>query len=189
MLGHLRRTTRLDVGLVLTFSGLAYLVWALVAGLSRYLIAEMIKSNAFHGIKPKGITHVVQMFFVDSGFVIDIVGVVWMALTLLLVVQSSRQKISVSWAWASAVMQSFVAGLGAMLVGYAAYLPHVLSPEKQDARESIGQQLSTVSWPILLPVAILIWTTFLVWLLVERARLNRRGGMSIRDGMKSNVFK
>jgi hypothetical protein len=34
----------------------------------------------------------------------------------------------------------------------------------------------------------LLWTTFLVWLMVERARLNRRGP-TLRDGMRSNVFK
>jgi Na+(H+)/acetate symporter ActP len=40
MLGQLRRTTRTDVGLALTFVGIAYLVWVLVAGVARELVAD-----------------------------------------------------------------------------------------------------------------------------------------------------
>ena len=41
MLGQSRRTTRLDVGLALAFSGIAYLVWALVAGISRRTVQDL----------------------------------------------------------------------------------------------------------------------------------------------------
>jgi hypothetical protein len=37
-------------------------------------------------------------------------------------------------------------------------------------------------------VALLIWVTFLIWLLIERARLNRRGP-TLRDGLRSNIYR
>ena len=43
MLGRLRRTTRLDVGLALAFSGMAYLGWALVAGISRSSVDKVFE--------------------------------------------------------------------------------------------------------------------------------------------------
>lgn len=188
MLGRLRKTSRVDVGLALVFAGLAYLVWALVAGISRSVVQEMIKFTAYHDVELPSITRVVQMFFVDYGFVIDLVGLVWLVLSLLMIVQSSRQRISVSWAWVVAITQSFVAAMGAVLVGYVAYLPLVLSPEKVSQKPSVVHQLSQLSLPVIVPVAILIWTTFLVWLLVERARLSRHGP-TLSDGMRSNVYK
>ena len=188
MLGRLRRTTRLDVGLALAFAGLAYLVWALVAGVARWFVQEMIRSTSFHHIQVGGFTLLVKAFFLDWGFVIDIVGVVWMVGSLVLVLLSSHQKLSVSWAWLSAVCQSFVAVMGALLVAWAAYLPHVLSPEKAQAEATTLQQVSHASLPIIMPIGIAIWVTILVWLLVERARLNRRGP-TLRDGMRSNVFR
>lgn len=188
MLGRLQRTTRLDVGLALCFSGLAYLVWALVAGISRWIVQEMIKSTAYYNIEVKGYTKVVEVFFVDSGFVIDIVGMAWMALSLLLVVLSSRQRASISWAWVSSGLQVCVAAVGAVLVCAAAYMPHILDPNKLHDGGSIGQQVSRMSLQVVMPLAIVIWVTFLVWLLVERARLNRRGP-TLRDGMRSNVYR
>ncbi|MFB3894086.1 MAG: hypothetical protein ACE15C_18940 [Phycisphaerae bacterium] len=178
----------MDVGLALAFAGLSYLAWAGVAGLARWFVQEMIRTTEFHSIKVEGWTKLVRVFFVDSGFVIDIVGVVWMVLTLLLVFQSSRQRISISWAWMSAMLQSFAAAGGAMLVGWAAYLPHVLSPDKLQKKTSLAQEVSMRSLPIIMPIAVLIWVTVLVWLLVERARLDRRGP-TLSDGMRTNIFR
>ncbi len=42
--------------------------------------------------------------------------------------------------------------------------------------------------PIIVTVAILIWTLALIWLLVERARLNRRGP-TLTDGLRTNVYR
>ena len=84
----MRRTTRLDVGLALTFSGLSYLVWSLVAGTSREMVREMILFTSrtnLTGDLPK-FTRAVKIFFVDMGFVIDLAGLAWMILSLLLVV-------------------------------------------------------------------------------------------------------
>ena len=106
-----------------------------------------------------------------------------------LVLVASRQKISISWAWVSAICQSFVAGLGAVLVGWAVYAPHALvAAPIAPADESILEKVSQISLPVIVSLAILIWTTFVVWLLVERSRWNRRGP-TLRDGLRTNVFK
>jgi hypothetical protein len=178
------------VGLVLAFSGLSYLVWSLVAGVARTVIREMITSTTVsqpHTELP-ALTRTVEMFFVDAGVVIDVVGLAWMTLSLVLVLYSSRQRISVSWVWLSAICQSFVAALGAVLVGYAAYQPHIVVTDLSIRGSTTLEAISSISLQILMPVAILIWVTFLVWLLVERARYNRRGP-TLSDGLRTNVYR
>jgi hypothetical protein len=164
------------------------LVWALVAGASRSIVQEMNRYVAYHGVQVKGITRTVQIFFVDAGFVIDVVGVTWLAASLTLVLLASRQRISASWAWVSTICQVSIAACGAVLVAWAAYLPHVVSEEKASEQATIAERVSQFSLQVVIPVALLIWVTFLVWLLVERARLDRRGP-SLHDGMRSNVFR
>ncbi len=187
MLGRLQRTTRLDVGLALSFAGVAYLVWALVAGVARSVVQAMIHATATQAQLPAW-TRAVKIFFVDFGFVIDVVGLVWLVVSLILLVVSSRQRISVSWAWISAICQSFVAALGAVFVGWAAYRPHIISSEGTGAAASLGEQVSTISLPLIVALAVLVWVTVLIWLLVERARLNRRGP-TLRDGLRTQVYR
>jgi len=182
MLGRIQRTTRLDVGLALTCAGLAYLVWALVAGISREVMQELIGSSyVLHKPLPD-LTRTVKVFFVDAGIAIDLVGLGWMAGSLVLVALSSRQKISISWAWTCAIAQAFLAALGSVLVSYSAYSPYFLPAQPPDA--SVLEMVSALSLPVTLALAVLVWVTFLVWLLVERARFNRRGP-SLRDGLKT----
>ena len=186
MLGRLRRTTRLDVGLALAFVGLAYLVWALVAGVSRSVVQAMIKTTAATELPESA--YIVEVFFVDAGFVIDLVGLGWLTASLLLLAFSSRQRFSISWVWVSAICQAFVAGLGAVVVGWAAYQPHILPIEDIGSGNTPWETVSSISLPVLVPVAIFLWVTLLVWLLVERARL-RRHGPTLRDGLRSNVYR
>ena len=185
MLGRLQRTTRVDVGLSVAFAGMAYLVWALVAGTSRHLVQDMIRSTAGQSLPQ--ITTDVKVFFVDVGFLIDLVGLAWMVVSLLLIVFASRQKLSISWAWVSAVCQAGVAALGAVLVGQAVLAPHT-APSSTPEPTAL-EQVSGMSLWVILAVAILIWVTFLVWLLVERARFDRRRGPTLRDGLRTNVFR
>ncbi len=181
MLGRIRRTTRTDVGLAIVFTGAAYLVWALVAGASRGLVQHTFPHDKMHGLQ--GLTRAVKIFFVDAGFVIDLVGLAWLAITLFLIVWSSRQKISISWSWASAMGQSCIAAIGAVLVAWAAYAtsPGTASGQPDTALEKLSQ----LSLPVILVIAILTWVSFLTWLLVERARFNRHGPTP-RDGLRSN---
>jgi len=185
VLGRLRRTTRTDVGLALAFVGIVYLVWALVAGLSRDIVQEMIKSAAGTDVLLPAPTRVVKVIFLRGAIVIDIVGLAWLALSLYLVVRGSRQRASISWAWVSAVCQSLVSAVGAVLVGWAAYKPHVLPVEQAP---STWEQIRHISLAVVLVVAVLLWVTALVWLLIERARLDRRGP-TLRDGLRTNIYQ
>ena len=184
MLGRLRRTTRVDVGLALTFSGLAYLVWALVAGISRSVIQEMLRSTAGVASLPES-TRVVKVLFVNSGIALDLVGLAWLALSLFLIARSSRQRMSISWAWVSATGQSLVAAMGAVLVGWAAYQPHILPDTSGLASRPILEQVTALSLPVTVALAVAVWVTFLVWLLKEQAKMGRRGP-TLRDGLRTN---
>ena len=93
MLGQKRRTSRLDVGLAIAFAGIAFLVWALLAGVSR-LMLQLTAAGQTDTLP--AVTQNVKIFFVDTGFVIDLVGLAWMALSLVLIFFANWQKISIS---------------------------------------------------------------------------------------------
>jgi len=182
MLGRLRRTTRLDVGLALAFVGVAYLGWVLVAGVARQLVSDLISfSGAFDPNMPLP-TRAARIVFVDAGVVVDVVGIAWLVVSLLLVIYSSRQRCSISWAWLSAVTQTIVAALGGIGVAWATHLPY----KQAHVEATTWETVSGISLPVLAVIAVLIWVTFLVMLLVERARLNRHGP-TLRDGLRTNV--
>jgi hypothetical protein len=193
MLGRLRRTTRLDVGLALCFSGVACLIWFLVAGTSRDMIGDVILYTAHSsavGDLPE-FTRAVKVFFVDAGVAIDLVGLGWMVVSLLLVVYSSRQRISISWAWASAVSQGLVAALGGVVVGYAMTLPYrrLVTIDGRPAEATTMEVVSRLSLPVVLTFSILIWVSVLVWLLVEWVRYKHRLGPTLADGLRTNVYR
>ena len=171
--------------MALVFGGLSYLVWALVAGISRDVVQEMIRSTSALEAIPRA-ARIVKICFVDGGVVIDVVGLAWLMVSLLLLGFSSRQKFSISWAWVSATSQGFVASLGAVLVGWAAYQPHIGGGAR--AGSTHLELVSSLSLQIIMPLALLLWVSCLVWLLVERARLNRRGP-TLRDGLRTNVYR
>jgi hypothetical protein len=189
MLGRLRRTTRLDVGLALSFAGVAYLIWALVAGVTRALVWDMLRAFGDSAADLSGGPQAVKTLFGDAGFVIDVVGLAWLAATLVLIVLASRQRIGISWSWASAAGQSLLAALGGLWVAWAVLQPFVdavAAPAEGTAEQTPWGQLSRISLPVVVPVALLLWATTLVWLLIDRARLNRRR-ITLRDGLRTNV--
>jgi len=171
------------VGLALAFAGIAYLTWALVAGISRAVVQEVIRFSAIQGTELKAW---VRVIFVEGGFVLDLIGLLWMAVSLYLVVRGSRQRASISWAWTSAISQLLVAALGSVLVSWAAYREYP-TPAGAEAPTAMAQ-ISGFSLPVILVIAVLVWTTFLVWLLVERSRLNRRGP-SLTDGVRTSFYR
>lgn len=192
MLGRLRRTSRLDVGLALCFSGVACLIWFLVAGTSRGMVQEMIRctqGSTAVGQLP-AFTRGVKIFFIDAGPAIDMVGMAWLLTSLLLVVYGSKQRLSISWAWASAISQSLVAALGGVLVGYAMNLPYrmLAAANAQMPSPTALEQVSRISFPVVLAFSILIWVTFLVWLLMDLARYRRRG-ITLADGLRTNQYR
>ncbi|OQB86451.1 MAG: hypothetical protein BWX88_01059 [Planctomycetes bacterium ADurb.Bin126] len=171
------------MGLALACAGLAYLVWALVAGISREVMQELIRSAFAHPGKMPDLTRVVKIFFVDAGIAIDLVGLGWMAASLVLVALSSRQRISISWAWTCAIVQAFLAALGSVLVSYSAYLPFFM-PAAGASDATVMEKVSALSLPVTLALAVLVWLAFLLFLLAERAKVNRRGP-TMRDGLKT----
>lgn len=193
MLGRLRRTTRLDVSLALALSGTSYLVWALVAGISRSSVQQVFENIhragcTWEGLSPSSAW--VKTMFVDAGIAIDVVGLAWLAVSLLLIVFSSRQYFSISWAWVSVICQSFTAGLGAVLVGWAGQQPYelLITPTQAAPPQTTWAQVSGFSLLVTLVLAVVVWVAFLAWLLIDRARWTR-SGPSLRDGMRSNVTR
>ena len=176
------------MGLALSFAGIAYLVWAVVAGVSRDVVQELIKSSAVRHFVLRDSAHVLKIIFVEAGIVIDLVGIAWLAASLFLVWWSSRQRCSVSWAWVSAVCQTIIAALGAVLVGWAAYQPHVVPEDATVPESATWAKVSAISLPIVVVVAVALWVVVLVWLLLERARFDRRGP-TLRDGLRTNLFR
>ncbi len=195
MLGRIRRTTRTDVGLALSFAGVAFLVWALVAGTTRLLVQDMV---AWWQVMQAGgvatelpmATRVVRVIFVDAGIAIDVVGLAWLAGSLYLVVLSGRQRFSISWAWVSAICQSLVAGVGGAWVAWASHRPFVaeLARTGQTVPASAMQTVSGISLPVVVAGALVLWLGFLFWLLLERGRF-ARAGISLRDGLRTNTYR
>lgn len=183
MVRQKRRTSRLDVGLVIAFAGIAFLVWALLAGVSRLMLQKMILTTAGMTDTLPAVTQNVKIFFVDTGFVIDLVGLAWMALSLTLIFFANWQKISISWAWLSAITQSLVAALGAMLVSSALYAPHIITGQ---ADRTVLGKISQISLPIVLAIAILIWGLFVYWMLKRRASSMQQFGPSMTDSLRTN---
>ncbi len=181
MLGRMKRTTRLDVGLAIGFTGASFVGWAMVAGISRLMMKNMMRTSGGGEQLPQ-VTRVLKIFFVETGFVIDIVGLLWMAVGLALIYFANRQRLSISWAWASAMVQTIVAGGGALLVSWAVYEPHMIRGE---VKEGPLARLSTVTLPIVIALAVLIWVIFVVKMLKERRRTIRRGP-SLSDGLRTN---
>lgn len=190
MLGRLRRTTPLDVGLAMALGGIAFLVWGLVAGVARSLVQDMIRHFAAEGMALPRATQAVRVMFVDAGFVIDLAGLAWLVVSLVLVFYSSRQRITISWAWLSAILQSFVAALGGIFVAWAVHLPYrsMLTVVGGPGSATAFERVSELSLPVVITLAILIWVWVLIRLLVDRARLNRHGP-TLTDGLRTHSYR
>jgi hypothetical protein len=177
----------MDVSLALAFTGIAYLVWALVSWTARSLIQDMIQATRSMGEEVPAITSNVKVVFVDAGVAIDVVGLAWLTVSLLLAVFAGRQKFSISWAWVSSICQSFVAAWGAVLVAWAAFLPFGPAVDAAPAPESTTmEKVSGLSLPVVLGVAVVVWSALLLWLLFERSRFFNRGP-TVRDSLRTNV--
>ncbi len=176
------------MGLAVSFAGAGYLIWAVVAGVSRDVVQELIKSSVVRDFALHDSARALKILFVEAGVVIDLVGLAWLAASLFLVFWSSRQRCSISWAWASAMVQVMVAALGAVLVGWAAYQPHVVPANAEVPPTATWATVSQISLPVSVVVAVVLWVVVLVWLLVERARLDRRGP-TLRDGLRTTNYR
>lgn len=174
--------------MALSFAGVAYLVWAVTAGVSRSVVQGLIHHLAANGRTLQETAKALEIVFVQAGVVIDLLGMAWLAGSLFLVIWSSRQRCSISWAWVSAIGQAIVAALGAVLVGWAAYQPLIEAPGRIVQASPTLTKVSAISLPVVVVVAVVLWVVVLAWLLVERARFNRRGP-TLRDGLRTNLFR
>ncbi|KPK50058.1 MAG: hypothetical protein AMK72_03125 [Planctomycetes bacterium SM23_25] len=106
----------------------------------------------------------------------------WLLVSLVLIVGSSRQRWIISWPWLSAICQSMAAAVVAAWAAVAGIGPFGrLAGPDQPPHPVIGW----TSLSAALAVALLMWVTALVWLLYERARLRR--GPSLRDTLRTHV--
>ena len=186
MLGRQQRTTRTDVGLALSFAGIAFLVWTAVVGTAMGIVSELSKQLYFSYLPAIDHTWPVPAELLYNTFLCCspawmLVGLAWMGVSLLLVARASRQRCSISWAWLSALLQVMAAALVAALTALAelslhdtllSYIPPLPYP--------------TPGWTffaIAFAVALVVWIAVLVWLLLERKRFSR--GPSLRDGMRT----
>jgi hypothetical protein len=64
--------------MALSFVGIAYLAWVLVAGVARALVADMISFAAALDPKLPLATRAVRIVFVDAGWAVDLTGLVWL---------------------------------------------------------------------------------------------------------------
>ena len=184
MLGRLRRTTRRDVGLSLTFTGLVFLTWSFVTFTARHLIVRLMMQLDMDGSKtlPEP-TRLVNQFFSSYGFVIDLTGLAWMLLSLTLVLLASRQKISISWSWLSSGIQILVASLGSIFVHVATAAPYDVMISQMD--NTLGEKISLISWPTVLCIAVLSWVYFLIRLLLDRGKFDKTQP-TLNDSFRSN---
>lgn len=171
------------MGLALTFVGVAYLAWAMVAGVTRSMVSDLISFSDVSDPALPLATRAVRVVFVDAGVAIDVAGILWLTVSLLLVLRSARQRMSISWPWFSGFTQTLAAAIGGILAAWAVHLPYRHITEA-GAKATPWERVSGVSLPVLLVLAMLIWVTFLVLMLVERARLNRHGP-SPSDGLRT----
>ncbi|MDY7009549.1 MAG: hypothetical protein SVV80_02205 [Planctomycetota bacterium] len=184
MLGRVRRTSRVDVGLAMSFTGIAYLIWVLVVGVTRHLVNELSHAQyvGWTGDFP-GVTKWLWNSFIHAAPVFDLVGVLWLLLSLGLIVGASRQRWSISCPWVCAICQTMAATLLAVWASLAAQTPHnVMTSYIQ------GPPFPTTGWTSLcvaLAIALIMWVTSLVWMISERAQLMR--GPKLRDGMRTHI--
>ncbi len=166
----------------MSFAGIAYLIWVLAVGSTRHLVNEL--SHAQYAGELPVITQWLQNAFIHAAAVFDLVGVLWLLLSLGLIVGAGRQRWSISCPWVCAICQTMAATLLAVWAGMAAQAPYHLLTSYVPG----SQPFQTTGWASLfvaLAIAMVMWVTSLVWMISERARLMH--GPKLRDGMKTNI--
>ena len=182
MLGQARRTTRADVGLALAMAGIAYLVWTLAIGVARGTVNDLSSIAHAQAAGYPTVTEWLCGAFLNAAGVWDLLGVLWLLVSLVLIVGSGRQRWIISWAWLSAICHGLAAALMAVWAALAAIAPFRASvPPQAPPAPSVGWGAFSVA----IAIALIMWVAALVWMLAERARLRR--GPSLRDGLRTHI--
>jgi len=167
MLGRPLRTTRIDVGLALSFGGVAYLVWVLVVGTARHVVNEIARS-----------------IHVEKVPIAELPAAARWLWNSFLIIGASRQRWSISWAWTCAICQA----MAATMVGVWTSLAGAFPLGSRTVADAAAAPYPTAGWTSLsvaVALSLVLWVSVLVWLLYERARLRR--GPSLRDGLRTHV--
>lgn len=184
MLGRVRRTSRVDVGLAMSFSGIAYLIWVLVVGVTRHLVNELSTAQYAGQLADlPAATRWLWNSFIYAAQVFDLVGVLWLLLSLGLIVGAGRQRWSISCPWVCAICQTMAATLLAVWAALATQSPYNISVSCISS-----PPLPTTGWTSLcvaVAIALVMWVTSLVWMISERAQLMR--GPKLRDSMRTHI--
>ena len=183
MLGQVRRTTRTDVGLALTMTGISYLMWALVVGVARHTANELSRTACIQKAMAPTLTSWFRGAFLNGAAIWDVLGVLWLLVGLVLIMGSSRQAWIISWPWLCGMSQSMAAVLLALWTVNAAR--SVVESPVTHFQPPTSPTTGWTSFWISLALALVLWVLTLVWLLYERARLRR--WPSHRDTRRTHV--
>ena len=168
----------------MSFTGIAYLVWVLVVGVTRHLVNELSAVGAVHEfLKLPVATRWLWNAFIHAAPVFDLAGLLWLLLSLVLIIGAGRQRWSISCPWVCAICQAMTATVLSVWAGLSAHMPYDMP-----VKHVPGTPYPTTGWTSLcvtLALAMVIWVLSLIWLLSERAHLLR--GPKLRDGMRTHI--
>jgi hypothetical protein len=161
----------------MAFVGIACMAWLGAAELSRQTAAAL-------AVMPGPALPPISVWLVSvwqtAPLALDVLGVLWLALGLLLISGASRQRWSVSWPWLAAICQTIAAAGLLALTAWAA-TPANLSPAARPAA------IPLLGLGVLVAVGLTLWLGTLAWLLASRRRARNRArpGPGIRDGLRT----
>jgi len=178
MLGLVRKTTRTDVGLALASTGLAYLAWVIVTGVARHIVNQLALIASARELDFPTLTSALYGSFVHGGAVWDLVGVLWLLVSLVLIVGSARQQWTISWPWFSSILHGLTAALLGAWTALAAIAPSSIPMTPPEPAVGYG------SYSALLALGLVLWVSTLVWMLIMRSRLGH--GPSLIDGQRTH---
>ena len=169
----------------MSFAGVAYLIWVLVVGVTRHLVNELSHAQYAERLGDLPVaTRWLWNAFIYAAPVFDLVGVLWLLLSLGLIVGAGRQRWSISCPWVCAICQTTAATLLAVWAGMAAQAPYQFFT----AHTPGPPPYPTTGWASLcvaVAISLVMWVTSLVWMISERARLMH--GPKLRDGMRTHI--
>ena len=180
MLGLVRKTTRTDVGLALASTGLAYLAWVIVTGVARHVVNQLALLAEAREMALPGLASALCGSFVHGAAVWDLVGVLWLLVSLVLIVGSGRQQWTISWPWFSSILHGLTAALLGAWTSLAAIGPFMAVVPAPPPAPAVGYG----SYSALLALGLVLWVSTLVWMLYMRSRLGL--GPSLLDGQRTH---
>ncbi len=172
----------MDAALAVIATGVGFLAWALVSGISWLLLKQQTENGQPHDVAMPGFLEAIQSVSNYAGYAIDIIGLAAMCACMVLIFLAHRQVISISWAWLVLCGQLIFALLGAVFV-----ITAMLGPQGVDSSEmGLAEILSMISLPVVIVTAVIVWSVFAFYMFRQAPETRRRRKLSRDDGVKSN---